>query len=269
MVIDGVVECTAMRCNEGDEGDCSKGHGFQSHEGDEGDGSTGQGVQGLEGDEGDEGDRRKGQGIQGHEVDEGDGSEEQSESQSAEHSYYEGTYQSDLSNQRHEKDEGDVSEEQSESRSEQDSEDSIYQSALSNQHATATEDVMSQAAQAGSDDEDGRVKLQISIGLGGRVAGVIQVDADASVGQIKARLKQVIDVSWLKKEVAMKSDLVIGPGGSAFVQNLGEDHDFEKVMDTEQVRNIVKSHRESDCVPCCFVLRCHGGPCTALFKAED
>ena len=33
--------------------------------------------------------------------------------------------------------------------------------------AIATEDVMSQAAQHGSDDEDDKVKLQISIGLGG------------------------------------------------------------------------------------------------------
>ena len=69
------------------------------------------------------------------------------------------------------------------------------------------------------------VKFQISIGLGGRIAGIIAVDPDASVGQIKARLRKVVDVSWLKKEVAMKCDLIIGAGSSPVIVNLSEDRD--------------------------------------------
>ena len=91
--------------------------------------------------------------------------------------------------------------------------------------AIATEDVMSQAAQHGSDDEDELVKLQITIGLAARKSVVIKVDADASVGQIKARLRKVVDVSWLKKEVAMKCDLIIGAGSSPVIVNLSEDRD--------------------------------------------
>ena len=79
--------------------------------------------------------------------------------------------------------------------------------------AIATEDVMSQAAQHGSDDEDELVKLQITIGLAARKSVVIKVDADASVGQIKARLKQVVDVDstvdWSKLDFS-KLDLIIG-----------------------------------------------------------
>jgi hypothetical protein len=120
--------------------------------------------------------------------------------------------------------------------------------------AIATEDVMSQAAQHGSDDEDELVKLQITIGLAARKSVVIKVDADASVGQIKARLKQVVDVDstvdWSKLDFS-KLDLIIGRGTEKV--NLSKDFDYDKIMNTRRIKDIVKSNREGDCVPCSLV----------------
>jgi hypothetical protein len=116
--------------------------------------------------------------------------------------------------------------------------------------AIAAEDVMSQAAQHGSDDEDELVKLQITIGLAASKSVVINVDADASVGQIKARLKQVVDVDWSKLDFS-KLDLTIGRGTEKV--NLSNEFDYDKIMNTKRMKNIVKSNREGDCVPCCLV----------------
>jgi hypothetical protein len=96
----------------------------------------------------------------------------------------------------------------------------------------------------------GLVKLQITIGLAARKSVVINVDADASVGQIKARLKQVVDVDWSKLDFS-KLDLIIGRGTEKV--NLSNEFDYDKIMNIKRMKNIVKSNREGDCVPCCLV----------------
>ena len=115
--------------------------------------------------------------------------------------------------------------------------------------AIAGEDVISQAAQHGSEDEDEQVKCQITIGMAAKSV-VINVDPDASVGQIKAKLKQAVDVDCSKLDFS-KLDLTIGRGTEKV--NLSNEFDYDKIMNSKRMKNIVKSNREGDCVPCCLV----------------